>query len=74
MKIDDELCYRYVKFVIPIIIPLEKHCEALLGVFVIVLSPFVLQTLLNTNYVPGKVLGTEDKKISKVWPGRQFCK
>ena len=70
----NELCDQYTRFEVPIIILLEKRCEALLGVFIIILSPFILKTLLNTHYVPGKVLGMVDKKMNQMWPVRQVHK
>lgn len=45
----DVLCDQYMRFEIPIMILWEKHCEALLGVFIIALSPFILKTLLNIH-------------------------
>lgn len=65
---EDELCYQYIRCIIPIITLLEKHHEALLGVVNIVLSPFVLQTL-NIHYVPDKMICTDDKKMNMI--GRQ---
>lgn len=44
---------------------LKKHCEALLGVFTIALSPFILKTLLNIHQVPGKVLCMLNKKMNQ---------
>lgn len=70
----DESCDQYVRFAVLMIIHWEKHCEALLGVFIIMLLPFILKTLLNIHYMPGKVLGRKDKKMNKIWSVREVHK
>ena len=71
---EDESSDQYMRFAVLIITLLEKHCETLLGVFIIMLPPFILKTLLNIHYVPGKVPGMKDKKMNKIWSVREVHK